>query len=250
MTRKPIIAGNWKMNTRLADAISLAGQVGALPGDNVDVIVIPPMAYLGAIARAIGGSHVALGAQNLHPAAKGAFTGEVSGSMLKDVGCEYVICGHSERRKLFGDTDAWVGEKVASAHHAGLTPILCVGETLEEREAGDMPAVVVRQLNAGLATCSVHEVRNTVIAYEPVWAIGTGRTASPEQAQEVHQLLRGALAEKLGRAGADHVRIQYGGSVKPQNAEALMAQPDIDGALVGGASLDPAAFGAIIAAAR
>ncbi len=249
-SRTPIIAGNWKMNTRLADALTLASKVAGLPAHGVEVVVIPPAAYLPLVGRTISGSTVKLGAQNLHPATSGAFTGELAGSMLKDVGCHYVLCGHSERRQLFGETDATIGEKVASAHRAGLIPILCVGETLAEREAGEVASVLVRQLDAGLSGCSVHETRKTVIAYEPVWAIGTGKTATPEQAQEVHALLRAHLALQVGKTGAEQIRIQYGGSVKPQNAEALLTQLDIDGALVGGASLDAISFGAIIAAAN
>ncbi len=249
MTRKRIIAGNWKMNTDLDGAVALArGVAEATKGATVDVVVIPPTCFLAPVGAAIAGSHVGLGAQNMHPAAKGAFTGEVSGAMLTSVGCGYVVCGHSERRAMFGDSNAWVGEKVAAVHAAGLTPILCVGETLAQREANETTRIVTDQLLAGLGDLSADQIVATVVAYEPVWAIGTGLTATPAQAQDVHAHIRATLAERADAATAAAVRIQYGGSVKPGNAAELLAQPDIDGALVGGASLKPDSFAAIVAA--
>jgi triosephosphate isomerase len=212
----------------------------------VEVIVIPPSCYLGLVKDALGNSSVALGAQNMYPAEKGAYTGELSGTMLKAVGCDYVLCGHSERRALFGETSEWVGNKVAWAHRNGLTPILCVGETLEERDAGRVEIIISNQLSAGLKDLDEMQIGQMLIAYEPVWAIGTGRTATPEQAQDVHAFIRGQLVKRIGESTSTQVRILYGGSVKPQNAAALLAQPDIDGALVGGASLDLASFTAII----
>ncbi len=251
-TRKQIVAGNWKMHMTREPAVALATKLvdGLRDGGDVEVVVIPPTCLLTDVRRVIEASPIALGAQNLHPAVQGAFTGEVSAPMLRSIGCTYVLCGHSERRQHFGDTPEWVGEKVAAAHRDGLTPILCVGETLDEREAGRTEAVVEAQLTAGLAKLDRDQVAQTVVAYEPVWAIGTGRNASPEQAQEVHAFIRARLRERHGDAVADRVRVQYGGSVKPDNAARLLAQPDIDGALVGGASLDAESFLNIVAAAR
>lgn len=249
-TRRRIVAGNWKMNTTLDDAVALAQGVAEAVGPQapVDVVLIPPAPFLADVHRAVQGADVQVGAQNLHPAEGGAYTGELSGAMLRSAGCSYVICGHSERRKYFAETPEWVGEKVAAAHRAGLTPILCVGETLAERDGGRMRAIVAQQLDGGLGRLTPEDVAGTVLAYEPVWAIGTGRTATPEQAQEVHAFLRARLASRYGDEIAAAVRIQYGGSVKPGNAAELLGQPDIDGALVGGASLKADSFAAIVRA--
>ncbi len=247
--RRRIIAGNWKMNTDLEGAVALAKGVVETTADvagEVDVVVVPPMPLVYPVAQAIGDSHVGVGAQNMHPERGGAYTGEASGPMLNSVGCRYVVLGHSERRQLFGETSAFIGEKVASAHAQGLTPILCVGETLEEREADETEAIVGAQLEQGIAGLTADQVARTVVAYEPVWAIGTGRTATPEQAQAVHAFLRGVLTSRIGAERAALVRIQYGGSVKPANAAQLLGQPDIDGALVGGAALKADSFSAIV----
>lgn len=248
MSRKRVVAGNWKMNTTLEEAISLAREVAQGAGDGADLVLIPPACFLSAVLDATAQSAVSVGAQNLHPAPSGAFTGETSGPMLKSLGAQYVVCGHSERRHVFGESSEFIGEKVQAAHAHGLVPILCVGETLEDREAERTNEIVLGQLDAGLGDLDPSQVETTVIAYEPVWAIGTGRTASPEQAQEVHQTIRARLAEGFGREIAQQVRIQYGGSVKPANAAELLGQPDIDGALVGGASLVASSFLAIAAA--
>lgn len=239
MTRRILIAGNWKMNTRRSDALALAkgvvGGVGANP--DVDVVLCPPSVYLPAVADAIVGTPVGLGAQNLYPAADGAFTGEVNASMLSDVGCGYVILGHSERRAILGETDKQVSEKLHAALAGNLVPIVCVGETLEDRESGQTEKVVETQLRGSLEGLDDVRAAGVVIAYEPVWAIGTGKTASPEQAEEVHAFIRKLLGELFGDDVAGQIRIQYGGSVKPGNAKELLGQPNIDGALVGGASL-------------
>ena len=236
------------MNLGHADAVGLAADVvqatEGMTGD-VGVAVCPPAVWLDAVAERLRDSGVRLGAQNVHPENAGAFTGEVSPPMLRDLGVHYVIVGHSERRQLFGETSAFVAEKVRAAQAAGLVPILCVGETLDEREAGDAEATVLDQLAASLDGVEPGEL---VVAYEPVWAIGTGRTATPEQAQEMHAALRDALADRFD--GGDGIEILYGGSVKPGNAAELFAQPDLDGALVGGASLDAESFAAIVEAAK
>ena len=249
--RKAFVAGNWKMNGTRASAAALAERLREALKDvtDVDVAVCPPFAYLPTVADRLDGSRIALGGQNLHWEADGAFTGEVSGLMLKDIGCTLVIVGHSERRHLFGETDDTVKAKLAAAMAAGLDPILCVGELLEEREAGGTEAVVGRQVRSALADLPAQALRRVTIAYEPVWAIGTGRTATPDQAQRVHEFIRGLLAERFDAATADACRLQYGGSVKPENAADLLSQPDIDGALVGGASLSSGAFEPIVRAA-
>ena len=240
-----LILGNWKMNTGLAEAVRLASDVvHATEGAVSAVGVCPPAVWLEAVAERLRGSDVALGAQNVYPAEAGAFTGEVSPQMLAAVGCRYVLCGHSERRALLGEDSAFVARKVAACLEAGLVPVLCVGETLEERDAGDAEALVADQLSASLA--GVGAAGALVVAYEPVWAIGTGRTASPEQAQAMHAALRARLASLVPEA---QIPLLYGGSVKPDNAAELFSQPDVDGALVGGASLDAGAFAAIVAAA-
>ena len=252
--RKPLIAGNWKMNLTAAKArdlvAALAPEAVALR-DAVDVAVFPTALHVAAVVAAVGdGSAMAVGVQNLHPERSGAFTGEISGPMARDVGATMVLCGHSERRQLFGETPAFVGAKVAAALRDGLTPVLCVGETLDERDAGATVAVVTEQLAAVFGALSATEAARVVIAYEPVWAIGTGRNATPAQAEEVHAAIRGWLGAHVNAEVAATTRILYGGSVKPDNAAELLARPDVDGALVGGASLDAASFIAIIRAAR
>ncbi|MFM8495066.1 MAG: triose-phosphate isomerase [Planctomycetia bacterium] len=241
MSRKKIVAGNWKMNLDRAKAKELAAAVAARRGEaaKVELVLCPPALYVETVGAALAyaTSDVGLGAQNMHDKASGAFTGEVAPPMLVDLGCRYVILGHSERRTLFGETDAAVNAKTKAALAAGLVPIVCVGETLEEREAGKTAAVVTGQVQGSLAGLSPADLEKVVVAYEPVWAIGTGKVATPEQAQEVHALIRGLLAKLASPEVAARVRIQYGGSVKPDNAADLARQPDIDGALVGGASL-------------
>jgi triosephosphate isomerase len=241
MPRKKIVAGNWKMNLDRAKARELAGAVAARSGEaaGVELVLCPPALYVDAVGAALSAakSSVGLGGQNMHDKASGAFTGEVAPPMLVDLGCKYVILGHSERRTLFGETDAIVNVKTKAALAAGLTPIVCVGETLEEREGGRTDAVVTTQIRGSLAGLSPADLEKVVIAYEPVWAIGTGKVATPQQAQEVHALIRSLLGSLASSEVAGKIRIQYGGSVKPDNAADLASQPDIDGALVGGASL-------------
>jgi triosephosphate isomerase len=246
-----LIAGNWKMNTDLAEAVRLASEVARATsdaGDGVAVAICPPFISLEAAAEIVRDTPVRLGAQNMHAEESGAFTGEVSAPMLASVGCDYVILGHSERRQLFGETDEGVNQKVKAALKHGLVPIVCVGETLDQREAGDEETVVGRQLDAALDGVSLDAASDLVIAYEPVWAIGTGKTASPEQAQAMHHFIRERLASSHGATGRE-VEILYGGSMKPNNAADLLAQPDIDGGLIGGASLDAESFAAIVDAA-
>ena len=249
---KPFVAGNWKMNTDSHSSVALAEQVvfgsADVAGSEVDVAVCPPFVYLQPVGKALAASRVALGAQDVYFEKKGAFTGEISAAMLKDAGCTYVICGHSERRHVIGETDELINKKVNAAILGGLLPIFCVGELIEERKAEKTTEVVTRQLKKGLAELSAAKMAAVTIAYEPVWAIGTGLTATPEQAQDVHALIRGLLAEMFGRKLAGEIRIQYGGSVKPDNAAELMAQEDIDGLLVGGASLKADDFVAIVKA--
>jgi triosephosphate isomerase len=251
--RKPFVAGNWKMNTDSHSSVELAKGVAdgsvELAGRDVDVAVCPPYVYLQAVARAVSASSVAVGAQDVYYEAKGAFTGEISASMLKDIGCAYALCGHSERRHVIGETDEVINRKVTAAIVGGLLPILCVGELQSEREAGQTEEVVTRHIKKGLAGLSAEKVSAVTVAYEPVWAIGTGLTATPEQAQEVHELIRGFLAEIYDGQLADEIRILYGGSVKADNAADLMGRADIDGVLVGGASLKVDDFVAIIEAA-
>ena len=247
--RRPLIAGNWKMHTTQREAAELARQVAAgCRGAAAEVAVCPPFTALAAVRQALEGSSVGLGAQDLSWEAQGAFTGEVSAAMLADAGCRYVLIGHSERRALFGETDEAVRRKLEAALRQGLTPIVCIGETLAEREAGRTLEVLRHQLSGALPGAAAEYRARVVLAYEPVWAIGTGRTASPEQAQEAHAFIRQWLAEAWGPA-AQAVRIQYGGSVNAANAESLLRQPDVDGALVGGASLKADAFSAIVRAA-
>lgn len=236
--RTKLICGNWKLHKTVAESIELATAIKNAIGPlkDVEVAVAPVFTALYPVARRLEGSALTLAAQDCFWEDQGAWTGEVSAPLLKDVGCTYVIIAHSERRQHFGETDGAANLKVKAALRVGLRPILCVGETLAERDAGEAFHVVRRQLDGGLSELTAGDVEHLVIAYEPVWAIGTGRTASPQQAQEMHQFIRGKLSEKFGDM-AEKIRIQYGGSVKPDNAALLMAQPDIDGALVGGASL-------------
>lgn len=250
--RTPLIAGNWKMNLNKAEATALARAVAEKsPRDgSVEVVVCPPAVYLDAVAAVLRSSPVGLGAQNVYFENDGAFTGELSTAMLLDVGCKYVILGHSERRHVLGETDAQVNKKATKALAAGLIPIVCVGETLSQREAGQTLAVVESQVDGSLAGIVAADMSRLVIAYEPVWAIGTGKVATTAQAEEVHAALRKLLQTRYNPQVADAVRIQYGGSVKPDNAAELLAQPNIDGALVGGASLKPDSFLGIVAGAR
>ncbi|MGB7739068.1 MAG: triose-phosphate isomerase [Steroidobacteraceae bacterium] len=248
--RQPLVAGNWKMHGSRAENASLvSGLLDLLqPGKRAEILLCPPFPYLMETGRLLKDSGVALGAQSVCAESQGAFTGEVSAAMLKDVGCHYVLVGHSERRQLFGESNALVARKFVAAQGQGLVPVLCVGETLDEREGDQTTNVVSRQLEAVLAVTGVQALAKAVIAYEPVWAIGTGRTASPEQAQEVHAMIRAKVAERDGTIGGS-VRILYGGSVKASNARELFAMPDIDGGLVGGASLKADEFARICAGA-
>jgi len=248
--RKPILAGNWKMYKRGGEAAALAKELVALvAGAQAEVVVCPTFTSLAPVAQAIAGSNVQLGAQNVHWEKEGAFTGEISAAMLQELGVKYVVIGHSERRQFFGETNEGVNKRTKAALAAGLRPIVCVGESLAQREAGQTSQVVTDHVMAGLAGLSKDDMLSTVVAYEPVWAIGTGKTASPAQAQEVHALIRSRLEQLFGKETAGTVRIQYGGSVKPDNAKELLGQPDIDGALVGGASLKANDFAAIVKAA-
>lgn len=246
--RRLIIAGNWKMNKTVAEALDLVSglkrELAAIK--DVDMVVCPAFTALCEVSKAILDSNIRLGAQNMSEHANGAYTGEVSAEMLKEFSVRYVILGHSERRQYYGEKDGLVAKKALAAHAASLKPIVCVGETLAEREAGRTEQVVGAQLKGSLEGLSKHQVEETIIAYEPVWAIGTGRNATPQQAQEVHAFIRRTLAGLSDEAVAKRVRIQYGGSVKPANARDLMSQPDVDGALVGGASLEIRSFSDII----
>ena len=246
--RKLFIAGNWKMNTTRDEAVTLVDGIKEkiTAGHEVDVGVCPPFTYLEAVAEAARGSRIIIGAQNVYFETKGAYTGEISPFMLKDIGCERVIIGHSERRHILKETDEMINKKVKVSLEAELFPILCVGELLEEREAGRTEEVVKRHLREGLKGVSEQNARRVVIAYEPVWAIGTGKTATPEQAQEVHKFIRALLKEMYNAETAEDMVIQYGGSVKPENAQELLMRKDIDGALVGGASLKVDSFAGII----
>jgi triosephosphate isomerase len=248
MARTPLLAGNWKMHGTRPEAAALAGALAKSVGAVADreVLIAPPFTALDTARDAIAGTRILLGAQNVHGEDKGAFTGEVSAAMLREIGCTHVIVGHSERRQYYGETDAGVNARLRGALGAGLIPIVCVGETLAEREAGTTMTVIERQIRGGFAGIEPSGGHRCVLAYEPVWAIGTGHTATPAHAQEVHLAIRGLLAQLVGRPVADSVRILYGGSVKPDNIDALMAQPDIDGALVGGASLDAGGFERIV----
>ncbi|MEN6413889.1 MAG: triose-phosphate isomerase [Veillonellales bacterium] len=246
--RKPIIAGNWKMHKTIGEAQQLTKELVKLTADakKVDIVICPTFIALAGVKQALAGSAVKLGAQNMHWEQQGAFTGEISPSMLKDAGCDYVIIGHSERRQYFAETDSTVNEKLKAAFANDLIPILCVGETLEQREAGTTEAIVERQVGIDLAGLSDEQISRMVIAYEPIWAIGTGRTASADDANSVCAFIRQTVGTMFKGSTADEVRIQYGGSVKPANIAELMAKSDIDGALVGGAALDAAGFSKIV----
>ena len=248
--RKPLMAGNWKMNLSLDESAELVTAIGRAAADlkEIEVLVAPAFTALAVVKEAIGKAPVFLAAQNMHWASEGAFTGEISSGMLLESGCTHVILGHSERRSLFGETDDLIARKVKAALEAGLIPIVCIGETLDEREQGRTFDVVKGQLDGSLKPLREHGSipASTVLAYEPVWAIGTGKTATPEEAQEVHQFIRRWIRESFDPHTADAVRILYGGSVKPENIKELMSKPDIDGALVGGASLKSATFVPII----
>lgn len=246
--RQPIIAGNWKMFKTTAETTEFIEQFKPLAAgvDHCEIVLCPPFTSLGVLAPAIEGTGIALGAQNMHWEAEGAYTGEISPGMLTGAGCKYVILGHSERREYFAESDEIINRKLKAALAGGLVPILCVGEKLEQREAGTTFQVVKTQLAGGLQEIAPSDTANIVIAYEPVWAIGTGKTASSADAEEVIAFLRRTVAELYSPDVAAGVRIQYGGSVKPNNAAELMAMPNIDGALVGGASLDPASFAQIV----
>ncbi|MGH0034820.1 MAG: triose-phosphate isomerase [Myxococcota bacterium] len=245
--RRPILAANWKMHKSVDEAIAFADAFLPLVSgvDDADIVIAPPFTALDRLGRALGGSNVALASQNVNPEAKGAFTGEIAPEMLVDVGCRYAIVGHSERRALFGETSEFVARKAAALLERDLLPIVCVGETDDEREAGRTFDVVGGQLDESLARVPDARAPEVVVAYEPVWAIGTGKTATPEIAQEVHAFIRERLGKRFGQA-AEAMRIQYGGSVKPANVSELMSQTDIDGALVGGASLEPESFSQIV----
>ncbi len=245
--RKPIIAGNWKMNMTPSQAKELVTDLIPLVKDAAcDVVVCPPYVDIALVAELVKGTNIQVGAQNIHWAEKGAFTGEISAAMLKEAGAAYAIIGHSERRQYFGETDATVNSRTKAALAAGIVPIICVGESLEQREKGETDAVVSGQVKADLADIPGEAVAGLVIAYEPIWAIGTGKTATDEQANETIGLIRETIASLYGQAVADQVRIQYGGSMNPKNVKGLMAQPQIDGGLIGGASLKAADFAQVV----
>jgi triosephosphate isomerase len=246
--RKPVIAGNWKMYKTLPETEMFFGQIDPLISgvSDCDIVVAAPFTVLRRAVELGQAMGVAIAAQDLHWEKEGAFTGEVSAAMIRDAGCSYTLIGHSERRQFFGETDETVSKKLRAALAGGLHPIVCVGETLGEREAVQTEAVLERQLTLGLAGLTGQDFSPIIVAYEPVWAIGTGRTATPQIAQQAHHFIRTRAAQRMGARAAERLRILYGGSVKPENIAGLMAQPDIDGALVGGASLDPRSFGAIV----
>ena len=251
MPRKPFICGNWKMNTTVREGATLAADVARLCARHrsVEVAVAPPFTHLEAVGKRLEDGPVQLAAQNVHFEAKGAFTGEVSAAMLKSLGVKHVIVGHSERRTYFGETDQTVARRTEALLAEGLSAIVCVGQTLEEQEGGQTLAVVEQQVRGALAGVPLAGAAAITVAYEPVWAIGTGLTATPEQAQDVHAAIRGLLVDLWDRPTADACRIQYGGSMKASNAAELLSKPDVDGGLIGGAALDPEAFAAIVAAA-
>ena len=250
MARKVIVAGNWKMNKTAAEGVALVEALKPLVADVcsccAEVVVCPTFTTLSAVVEACKGSNVKVGAQNVHWAESGAFTGEISAAMLKEAGVEYVIIGHSERRQYFGETDATVNSRVKAAVAAGLKPIVCIGETLEEREGNQTEAVLGKQLEDGLKDLDAATVAAMVLAYEPVWAIGTGKTATPEMAEETHCFIRKFIADKFGAEAAAGVVIQYGGSMKPENAAALCSQADINGGLIGGAALKADSFANLV----
>jgi len=242
--REIVVAGNWKMNKDLNESVALVSEIKNLLSDDINakMIVCPPYTSLETVNALIKNTNIGLGAQNMCSEDSGAYTGAISASMIKSIGCEYVILGHSERRTIFGESDELVNSKIKKALEYLLIPIFCIGETLEERESGEMKNVIGQQVKEGLKGISADQLSQLIVAYEPVWAIGTGKTASPEQAQEVHGFIRGLLAEMYSSDFAEKVTIQYGGSVKPDNAKELLGQPDIDGALVGGACLNADSF--------
>ena len=245
--RKPIIAGNWKMNNTIAAGVQLVKDLAPLvAGAEADVVVCPTATALAAVVEACKGTNIHVGSQNVHWEANGAYTGELSTEMLKEIGVEYAVIGHSERREYFGETDEGVNKRSRAAFAAGITPIICCGETLETREAGTTNNFVGKQIKAALAGFTADEVGQLVIAYEPIWAIGTGKTATFEQAEEVCEFIRQTIAADFGKDAADKVRIKYGGSVKPTTIEGLMQKPNVDGALVGGASLKADDFSKIV----
>ena len=248
MERTPMIAGNWKMNTTPSEGVKLAKELSELLPDTggVDVVIAPPHTHLFPVNEVVKGGPIKLAAQNIYFEESGAFTGEISAHMIKDIGCEYVIIGHSERRQLFSETDESVNDKTRAALACGIKPIVCVGESLEERESGKALDVILKQLQGGLKDLPKELSMAIIVAYEPVWAIGTGKTATDEQAEEVHSFIRETLEKMFDREVSSGTRILYGGSVKPENIEGLMAQPNIDGALVGGASLKAETFKNII----
>ncbi|MGE9289723.1 MAG: triose-phosphate isomerase [Puniceicoccales bacterium] len=250
-SRKYLIAGNWKMNKNAAEGVELTEDIVSQLGNetSVGVVICPPFTALESVGKTINESNIQLGAQNMNPEASGAFTGEVSAEMLRSLFVTHVILGHSERRALFAEDDAFINKKVLAALASNLKPILCVGETLEERESDKTIDIVSAQVREGLKGVTVEQAESVIIAYEPVWAIGTGKTATPEMAQEVHKSIRSVLAELVGTEKADKIRILYGGSMKPENADELLAQPDIDGGLIGGAALVARSFVGIVEAA-
>lgn len=250
--RKKVVAGNWKMNNDLSQSVNLISEIkNAITGKelNAEIIICPPFTSLETASALVKDTNVKLGAQNMYLEESGAFTGEISASMLKSVGCEYVILGHSERRAIFGESDEVINKKIKKALSSGLKPIFCIGETLEERESGVTNKVIEKQVRNGLTGISTEELKHIIVAYEPVWAIGTGKTATPEQAQEVHKFIRNLIKELYSANSAENLTIQYGGSVKADNAKSLLSQPDIDGALVGGACLKADSFFEIIKSA-
>jgi triosephosphate isomerase len=251
--RKPIIAANWKMHKTAEETAAYIRHFLVESGDDIDieVVIIPPFTALSVASQLIAEAYsLKLGAQNMNAHKSGAFTGEISAPMLRELFVRYVVLGHSERRQLFGETDAMISEKVKAAHEATIKPILCIGETLAQRDGGQVEEVLSRQLHLCLAGLEPKEIQETVVAYEPIWAIGTGRHATPQQAQEAHAFIRQELAALSDATVAERVRIQYGGSVKPGNAASLLAEKDIDGALIGGASLDPRDFAEIVKSAK
>lgn len=252
MKRKPVIGGNWKMYKTKQESLQFISEFKTQVTnvqDKVDIVILPAFPLIPTVADALQGTNISVGAQNMHFEDRGAFTGEVSPVMLLDAGATHVVLGHSERRKIFGETDELIAKKVKTAHGKGLIPIVCIGETRAERESGDMKRVLETQVHGSLQSVSLDEMKNTILAYEPVWAIGTGLTATPAQAQEAHQFVRCLLETTFGTTVASMVRIQYGGSMKPENAKELFSQPDIDGGLVGGASLEPGSLAQIVRSA-
>jgi triosephosphate isomerase (TIM) len=250
--RTPFIAANWKMYKTVGEAVAFAKELRAAVKDvsDVEIVIAPPFTAIHSVAEALRNSNVGVAAQNMYWEREGAFTGEVSGGMIKEAGGEYVIIGHSERRRLFGETDAWVNRKLVAAYATGLWPIMCIGETLEERERNETNAVLDHQLKFGLDGMTADQIGELVIAYEPVWAIGTGKTATAAQAQEAHRHIRGRLRQWFGADAAEKCHVIYGGSVKPDNIAELMREPDVDGGLVGGASLNVRSFGDIVTNSR